>query len=417
MTAKTAPSPRLTLTFTFMTVLLSIIGFGIVIPVMPDLLVEVTGQDVSSAASLGGWLYFTYALAQFAMSPILGGLSDRFGRRPVILLSLAAYSADFLLMALAPSYAWLVFARFVSGATAATYATANAIVADITPPERRSANFGLLGAAFGLGFIIGPIIGGIFGEYGPRAPFFAAACLGVVNVVFGYFALPETLAKRRPFDIRRANPLGSLLSVGRLSIVRTVLVAYFLMQFAHHALPAVFAYFAKFKYGWSPLEIGYALTFVGVTAALVQGGLTRRIIPAIGEAKSVLIGATAMMISFAGYAFLSPTGAWIYLWIAVGAFGGLMMPAMQGIMSTAVPSDGQGELQGAISSVMSLTMMSSPLLMTAVFTYFTSGAAGMIFPGAPLAIGLVCLAASMVPFVVIVGKARQEAQASPGVSA
>jgi DHA1 family tetracycline resistance protein-like MFS transporter len=417
MTAKPAPSPRLTLTFTFITVLLSIIGFGIVIPVMPELLVEVTGKDVSGAASLGGWLYFTYALAQFVMSPVLGGLSDRFGRRPVILLSLLAYSADFLLMALAPSYFWLVVARFLSGATAATYSTANAIVADITPPERRSANFGLLGAAFGLGFIIGPVIGGIFGEYGTRAPFLVASGIGALNVVFGFFALPETLKTKRDFKIARANPVGSLLSVGRFAIVRTVLVSYFLMQFAHHALPAVFAYFAKFKYGWTPLEIGYALTFVGVSAAIVQGGLTRKIIPAIGEPRAVLLGATAMMVSFAGYAFYSPTGAWIYVWILVGSLGGLMMPAMQGIMSTAISSDGQGELQGAISSVMSLTMMSSPLLMTAIFAYFTSGEAGIVFPGAPLALSLVCLAASMVPFLLIVRKTQQRAHASPGVSA
>ncbi|MEM6747295.1 MAG: TCR/Tet family MFS transporter [Pseudomonadota bacterium] len=418
MTDQPAPAPRFALLFMFITVLISMIGFGIIIPVMPDLLTEVTERSVSEAASLGGWLYFAYALAQFVMSPILGGLSDRFGRRPVILVSLLTYAVDFLLLAVAPTYAWLVLARIVSGATAATYSTANAVIADVSPPEKRAANFGLMGAAFGLGFIIGPVIGGLFSEMGTRAPFYAAAALGFSNVVFGFFVLPETLKEKRAFDILRANPLGSLMSVSRYNMVFIVLGAYFLMQFAHQALPAVFSYFAVFKYGWSPADIGYALTFVGVTAAVVQGGLTRRIIPAIGEARSVLIGATAMTISFIGYAFFAPTGIYVYLWIFVGALGGLMMPAMQGIMSTAVPGDAQGELQGAVASVMSLTMMTSPVAMTMMFTYYTSGEAGFIFAGAPLVLSCLCIVASMVPFAVIVARSsNSKVQASPGANA
>ncbi|MEO1041838.1 MAG: TCR/Tet family MFS transporter [Pseudomonadota bacterium] len=418
MTDSSAPAPRFALLFMFITILISMIGFGIIMPVMPDLLTEVTGKSVSEAASRGGWLYFAYALAQFVMSPILGGLSDRFGRRPVILLSLLTYAIDFLLLAMAPTYAWLVFARVVSGATAATYSTANAVIADVSPPEKRASNFGLMGAAFGLGFIIGPVIGGLFGEMGTRAPFFAAASLAFINVLFGFFALPETLREKRDFNILRANPLGSLVSVSRHGTVFTVLGAYFLMQFAHQALPSVFSYFAVFKFGWTPADIGYALTFVGVTAAIVQGGLTRRIIPAIGEARSVLIGATAMTISFLGYAFFAPTGVYIYLWIFVGALGGLMMPAMQGIMSTAVPADSQGELQGAVASVMSLTMMTSPLVMTSIFTYFTSGEAGVIFAGAPLLVSCLCIIGSMVPFALIVARSsRGEPQPSPGASA
>lgn len=418
MTDTNTPAPRFALLFMFITILISMVGFGIIMPVMPDLLTEVTGKSVSEAASRGGWLYFGYAMAQFIMSPILGGLSDRFGRRPVILLSLLTYAIDFLLLAMAPTYAWLVLARIISGATAATYSTANAVIADVSPPEKRAANFGLMGAAFGLGFIIGPVIGGLFGEMGTRAPFYAAAALGFANVAFGFFALPETLKEKRPFDIRRANPLGSLVSVSRYNMVFVVLGAYFLMQFAHHALPAVFSYFAVFKYGWTPADIGYALTFVGVTSATVQGGLTRRIIPAIGEPRAVLIGATAMTISFIGYAFFAPTGIYVYLWIFVGALGGLMMPAMQGIMSAAVPADGQGELQGAVASVMSLTMMTSPVVMTSIFTYYTSGDAGFIFAGAPLLVSCFCIVGSMVPFALIVARSSgPEAQASPGANA
>ncbi|NNU15245.1 TCR/Tet family MFS transporter [Parvularcula sp. ZS-1/3] len=417
MSEKTLPSPRAALTFMFITVLLSMIGFGIIMPILPQLLMEVTGENVSQAATYGGVLYFVYALAQFFMSPVMGGLSDRYGRRPVLLISLAFYALDFLLMALAPTYAWLVVARFLSGATSATYSTANAVIADISPPEKRSGNFGLIGAAFGLGFIIGPLVGGLFATIDVRAPFYAAAALGAMNFVFGFFFFPETNFKKRPFSLARANPFGSLWSVTRVRIVMVVLGAYFLMQFAHNSLPAVFSYFAVQKYGWSGLDIGFALAFVGVTAALVQGGLTRTLIPKIGEPRAVLIGATSMTISFIGYAFFAPTGMWIYVWIAVGALGGLMMPAMQGLMSSAIPADSQGELQGAIASVMSLTMMTSPLVMTRIFTEYTDSE-GIVFPGAPLLLGGICIMASMIPFAVIVSRAnRKEAQASPGVSA
>lgn len=418
MTEAPAAAPRSTFLFMFMTVLMSMIGFGIIMPVMPDLLTEVTGRNVSAAASYGGWLYFTYALAQFVMSPVLGGLSDRFGRRPVLLVSLLVYSIDFLLLAMAPTFAWLVFARIVSGATAATYSTANAVIADVSPPEKRSANFGMMGAAFGLGFIIGPAIGGVLGDFGTRAPFFAAAAVGFANFLFGLVAFPETLRKKRPFSWVRANPLGSLWSVGRYGIVFAVLVAFFLMQFAYQALPSVFSYFAKFKYGWTPAEIGYALTFVGLTAAVVQGGLIRKLMPLLGETRAVLVGATSMTISFIGYAFFSPAGPYIYLWIAVGGLGGLMMPAMQGLMSSAVPSDSQGELQGAVASVMSMTMMFAPLVMTQIFTAYTDGE-GPVLPGAPLVLSSILIALSMIPFAIIVARSRGRAaaQASPGANA
>ena len=393
-------APRGAIVFLFLTVLMSVIGFGIIIPVMPELLEELTGRDAGASAALQGYLLGVYGFAQLVMSPVLGGLSDRFGRRPVILTSVAATSLDFLLMALAPSYWWLFAGRALSGATAATFASANAYIADVSPPEKRAANFGLLGAAFGFGFVVGPWVGGHLGDIDTRLPFFVASGVCALNFAFGFFVLKETLppSRRRAFDWRRANPVGGLASVTRFPVVLGVLSAYFLMQFSHSALPAVWSFFGAEKFGWSPGMIGNALGYVGVTAALVQGGLTRVVIPKIGPARAVYLGLFAMTASFLGYAFATPSGAWVFAWITVGAFGGFMMPAMQSIMSAAIPEDEQGELQGAISSVMAICTTLSPLVMTRVFTEFTDDGAGIYFPGAPFVLAAVILAAALIPF-------------------
>ncbi|WP_031553715.1 TCR/Tet family MFS transporter [Parvularcula oceani] len=400
MTAEAPGAPRAAILFIFITVLMSIVGFGIIIPVMPELIMELTGRTEAGAAQLQGYLLGVYGLMQLIMSPVLGALSDRFGRRPVILTSVAAYSLDFLLMALAPTYAWLFLGRTLSGATAATYATANAFIADVSPPEKRAGNFGLLGAAFGLGFIVGPALGGWLGDIDTRLPFFAASGVAFMNFLFGLFVLPETLRKerRRRFEWRRATPLGGLRSVGRHPVVLGVLAAYFLMQLAHGALPAIWAFFGAEKFGWGPREIGLSLAFVGVTAALVQGGLTRVMIPRIGQQRAVYLGMATMTASFLGYAFATPSGAWVYLWIVVGAFGGFMMPAMQALMSAATPETEQGELQGAIASVMSITTVVSPLVMTQVFYAFTRPGADTYFPGAPMLLAAVVLALALLPF-------------------
>lgn len=401
--ALSLPTPKpnkYALGFLFVTVLLDIIGLGIIIPVLPTLLTELTGKSVSEVAPMGGVLLLVYALMQFIMSPIIGGLSDRFGRRPVILLSLLGYSIDFMIMALAPTYFWLFLGRVMSGAFAATYATANAFIADISPPEKRAANFGLLGAAFGIGFIIGPGLGGWLGEIGPRVPFFVASGVAFINFVYGFFILPETLPKekRRKFNIKRANPVGSLYQMRLYPIVLGVLLTFFLMQFSHNSLPAIWSYFAEEKFSWSPRDIGTSLMFVGFTSAIVQGWLTRIYIPKLGERRSVYLGITAMVISFLGYAFFTPTGAWVYLWIVVGAAGGFMMPAMQGLMSRATPEDAQGELQGAIASTMSITMITSPLTMTLIFSYFTREGAPVYFPGASFLAAAIILALCVIPF-------------------
>ncbi|MEM1379174.1 MAG: TCR/Tet family MFS transporter [Pseudomonadota bacterium] len=418
MTASTAEAPGTgrTLFFVFVTVLISMVGFGIIMPIMPALMMEVTGKNLSAAASYGGFVYFIYALAQFLMSPVLGGLSDRYGRRPVLLISLVFYAFDFVLMALAPSFAWLVIARALSGATAATYSTANAVIADVSPPEKRAANFGLMGAAFGIGFIIGPVLGGFTAEWGIRIPFLVAAGLGAANAVFGYFFFPETLKDKREFSWKRANPIGTLISVSRYGMVLIVLISFFLIQFAYNTLPSVFSYFAKAKYDWSEFNISLALAYVGITAAIVQAGLIRRIIPAIGELRAVILGASCMVTSMVGYAFFAPTGAQVYLWITVGALGGLIMPGMQAIMSAAVPADSQGELQGAVASVMSLTMMTSPLIMTQIFSTYTDDV-GIVFAGAPLVLASLCMTAGMIPFIIIARRQPASGHSSPGASA
>jgi len=401
MTATSSGTSKHALAFVFITVLLSMIGMGIVIPIMPDLISELTGLEKSAAAKYNGYLISVYALMQFLMAPFLGALSDRFGRRPVLLMSLLAYSIDYMVMALAPTYALLFVGRAAAGAFAATYATASAFIADISPPEKRAGNFGLLGAAFGLGFIIGPAIGGWVGDFNPRYPFFLASAVIFANLIFGYFVFPETVtdANRRAFDWKRANPLGGLISVSHHKLVLGVLFCHFLIQTAHHALPATWAFFTSVKYGWSASQVGNSLSYVGITAAFVQGYLTRKLMPKVGEVRAVFIGGAGMIAALTGYAFFSPEGWMIYAWITVGAIGGFMMPAMQAIMSRVTPPDAQGELQGAVASVMSLTMIFSPWMMTQIFSAFTARSGLPYLPGAPFALSALILFAALIVFL------------------
>ncbi|MGE0408879.1 MAG: TCR/Tet family MFS transporter [Amphiplicatus sp.] len=377
----------------FVTVMMNMIGFGIIMPVMPQLIMDVTGEDLSHAAQWGGVLSLVYAMMQFFMMPVLGGLSDRYGRRPVILGSLCAYSLDFLLMALAPTIGFLLVARLLAGAFSATFSTANAFIADVSPPEKRAGNFGLMGAAFGLGFIIGPGLGGVLGDaFGPRAPFYAVAALGFVNLLFGFFFLPETLSSenRRRFEWKRANALGNFLQFRQYPVILPISLSLFLFQLAHWTMPSVWAYYAEEKFKWSPADIGYSLMAVGVSAAVVQGGLTRVLIPKIGERRAAFIGVVIAILCYAAYG-LVPEGWMIYPIIAVGAFSGLAQPALQGIMSRTLPANTQGELQGAIGSIMGLSMIIGPFLMTQVFAAF-------IQPGAPFNLGGVILAQDGAPF-------------------
>ncbi len=372
------------LIFLLITILVDTIGFGIMIPVMPELLMELTGEDLSGAAIYSGWLIFLYAGIQFIAAPVLGNLSDRYGRRPILLLSLAAFGVDYVFMGLAPTIVWLFVGRAFSGVFGATYSVANAYIADITPPEKRAANFGLLGAAWGLGFISGPILGGLLGAYGPRVPFFAASALALANVIYGFFVLPEALApeNRREFNLKRANPIGALVQMRKYPAIFGFFGVIALYQIAHDANPAVFSFSMMEKFAWTEREVGLALGCVGVCGIFVQAFLIRAIIPRIGEANSVYFGMTCFALGFIGFAFATE-GWMVYAFIALLSLGGLASPSLRSIMSRQVPADAQGELQGAIMSIMSLSAIAAPIIMTRLFFYFSADTAPTYFPGAP----------------------------------
>jgi len=384
---------RYALLFIFITVMLNMIGLGVIMPVMPQLIMDVTGETLAHAAQWGGYLTLVYALMQFIMMPVIGGLSDRFGRRPVLLVSIAAYAFDFFVMAIAPVISVILAARILAGAFAATFSTANAYIADISPPEKRAANFGLMGAAFGFGFIIGPAIGGLLGDQlGPRAPFYFVAALGALNFLFGFIALPETHTEenRRPFEWKRANAFGNFRQFAQYPIMLPIAGVLFLSQLAHWTYPSVWSYYAVEKFSWTPSAIGASLMFVGLMSALVQAGLTRVIIPRTGERAAALFAMSVTTISYIGFA-LASAGWVVYALIAFSALGGLAQPALQGIMSRTMPANAQGELQGAIGAVMSISMVLGPPLMTQIFSAFSS-------PGAPYAIGNITFLPEGAPF-------------------
>ena len=368
----------------FATVLIDTIGFGIIIPVMPELLMQLTGKDLSGAAAWHGVLYFSFSVAQFICAPVLGNLSDRFGRRPVILCSLLAFGIDYLIMGFAGWIGWLFLGRIVAGIAGASYTPAYACIADVSPPERRAANFGLIGAAFGAGFIIGPAIGGLLGGLGPRAPFFVAGGLALLNACCGWFLLPETLApeSRRPFRWSRANPLGALLHVRAFPLLLGLLAVHFLWQLAMQVYPSTWSFFTMLRFGWSTAAVGASLAFVGVIMIITQGGLTRVLIPRFGgERPSALIGMLCGSASFAAYAFA--TQGWMMYAVMLSWFlAGLAYPSLNAMMSQQVPADAQGALQGAAASLASLSSIVGPPLLTQILAYFSRGNSPVYFPGA-----------------------------------
>lgn len=371
--------------FIFVTVLIDMFGIGLIMPVMPSLVEDVTGLQANDAVVLGAWLTASYAGMQFIFAPIVGGLSDRFGRKPVLLAALGGFTVDYMMMGFAPVFWLLLVGRILSGVFGASYSTANAYIADITPAKERAGRFGMMGAAFGLGFIFGPALGGLLGEaFGPRAPFFAAAILSGVNLVYGFLVLPETLApaNRRAFSIRRANPLGSLLQMRQYPAVLVMMGAVFLMLLGHAVYPAVWPYYTDFKFGWSAGDIGLSLMAVGLTTAIVQGGLTRILVPRLGEWRAIGISLTLAAFAYAGYG-LATDGWMVYPIIVVGALAGIGQPALQGVISRIVPANAQGELQGAMTSMQSLSMVLGPLMMSRVFEHYSGSDAPVALPGAP----------------------------------
>lgn len=376
--------------FIFVTLLMDVIGFGIIIPVMPKLIEGLTGGGLSEASQYGGWLLFAFAIMQFLFSPIIGALSDRYGRRPVLLTALFGFGIDYLFLAFAPTIGWLFVGRVIAGITGASMTTATAYIADISEPEKRAQNFGLVGAAFGLGFIVGPLLGGLFSHWGPRAPFVAAAVLTLLNFLYGYFILPESLLpqNRRKFEWKRANPVGSLLHLWRYPVVASLTGAMILIYVAMHAVQSTWSYFTMLKFSWNESMVGYSLGMVGVMTALVQGLLIRVLIPKLGQQRAVYTGLMFYVVGYLLFAFATQ-GWMMFAFLVPFCMGGICGPALQGIISTQVPANEQGELQGALTSLVSATAIVGPPIMTNLFAWFSQPSAPVHFPGAPFLAGAV----------------------------
>jgi DHA1 family tetracycline resistance protein-like MFS transporter len=390
-------SRKAAISFIFITLLIDVTGLGLIIPVMPRLIESLTGGDISDASQWGGWLTFAYAAMQFLFAPVIGNLSDQHGRRPVLLLSLLGFGIDYILLALAPNMAWLFVGRIISGITGASFTTASAYIADISTNENRAQNFGMIGAAFGLGFIIGPVLGGLLGSFGPRIPFLVAAALSLLNALYGYFVLPESLPKekRRLFAWRRANPLGSLLHLKKYPGIAALVGALILVYIAGHAVQSNWTFFTIAKFNWSEKVIGLSLGMFGVLIALVQGGLIRYVNPRLGNERSVYTGLGLYTIGMLLFAFVNKD--WLlFVFMIPYCLGGIAGPALQAIISGHVPPNEQGELQGALTSMMSATSIVGPLLMTNLFAYFTKPGAPVYFPGASFLAGAVLMLGSTI---------------------
>jgi len=383
--------------FILVTILFDCIGFGIIIPIMPDLIQELTGSSLSKASEYGGIMLTVYSLMMFLCSPILGSLSDKIGRRPVLLISLFGMAIDYFFLAFAHTITLLFIGRIIAGLCGASITTASAYIADVSTPEKRAQNFGLIGAAFGLGFIIGPVIGGVFGEMGTRIPFMIAGGLSLMNWLYGYFILPESLKKenRRPFEWKRANPIGAFFQLKRYPTLIGLLAALLILYIAAQSTQTVWAYYTKEKFDWNKTWVGYSLGFVGLTVAIVQGGLIRIIIPKIGQKKSIMLGLVLYVLGFVLFAFANK-GWMMFAFMIPYALAGITGPAMQGIISTQVKPDEQGELQGIMTGFMSLASIIGPTLMSYLFAHFTSTKNNIYFPGAPFIMGALLTCVSIV---------------------
>lgn len=387
-----AETKKAALGFIFITLLIDVTGLGIIIPVLPTLIRELINGDLSVAAEYGGWLTLAYALTQFIFAPVLGNLSDQYGRRPVLLFSLLGFGIDYLFLAFAPTIWWLFIGRIIAGVTGASFTTAAAYIADISTPEKRAQNFGIIGAAFGLGFILGPVIGGVLGQFGSRIPFFAAAGFSFLNLAYGYFVLPESLSKenRRSFDIKRANPLGSLMQLKKYPAISGLIFTLILMYIANNAIQSTWSYYGMQKFGWNEAWVGYSLGFVGLMVGSVQGGLIRWVIPKFGPEKVLYIGLFLSSLGLLLFAFAT-NGLLMFAFIVPYALGGIAGPALQSIISGFAPANEQGELQGALASLMSATTIFAPPVMTNLFAYFTNNKAPIYFPGAPFLLSSVLI--------------------------
>jgi len=382
--------------FILVTVLIDAISFGIIIPVFPKLIMSMENCDESRAAVIGGWLMFWFAIMQFFLSPVLGSLSDRYGRRPVLLLSLFGFGLDYILLTFAPTLGWLFAGRIIAGVMGASYTTATAYIADISTSETRTKYYGMLGAAFGLGFIIGPGVGGLLAQLGVRVPFIACAILSLANFLYGYFILPESLdAKhRRPFEWKRANPVGAFMHLMKYRTILGLMLCFFLLYLAAQAVMSNWQYYTMLKFDWDEKMIGISITAVGLLVAFVQGFLVRVVNPKIGNSNAVLLGLALYVIGMLSFG-LAPTGTYMLLAIIPYCLGGINGPAMQSIMTENVPANAQGELQGTITSVQSVTSIIGPLMMAGIFNHYTK-ISNVYFPGAAFITGAILIFVALI---------------------
>lgn len=369
--------------FIIITVMLDMLGIGMIIPVLPKLVTTLYGGDISTGASLFGWFVASYALMQFIFSPVLGNLSDAYGRRPIILSSLLGAGLDYLMMAFAPTWKWLFIGRIISGITGANISAANAYIADISAPEDRAKNFGMIGACFGVGFILGPALGGLLGGYGLRVPFMAAAALNLLNALYGFFVLPESHVKenRRPFNWKRANPLASLQGLAHYPVVLGLTAVIALERIAHDSLPSTWVLYTTYRFNWTELDNGLSLALVGIMFAIVSAGLTGKMVKKLGERKAIILGLVMGSLSFLVYG-LATKGWMMYAMIVLGSIGGIGGAAIQSLITKMVSASEQGAVQGIISSIQAVAAIIGPLMATNLFGYFTSPAAPVHLPGA-----------------------------------
>ncbi len=392
-----AENKKAAIGFIFITLLIDVIGFGIIIPVMPSLIEQLGHASISQASKIGGWLLLSFAATQFVFSPMVGNLSDRFGRRPVLLASLFAFSIDYLILAFAPTLGWLFAGRIIAGITGASFTTASAYIADISTNEDRAKNFGMIGAAFGLGFVIGPMIGGLLGHFGPRVPFMVAAALCMLNFLYGLFILPESLKpeNRRKFDLKRCIPGVSLFNLRKYPALTGLIVALVLVYIGGHAVQSNWSFFTIEKFKWSPRMIGLSMATVGLLVGAVQGGLVRVVNPKLGNEKSIYIGLFFYAVGMFLFAFASQS--WMmFVFLIPYCLGGICGPALQSIMAGHVPANEQGELQGSLAGLMSATTIIGPPLMTNTFAYFTDRSHAVYFPGASFFLGAIFMLASAI---------------------
>ncbi len=383
--------------FIFITLLIDVMGWGLIIPVMPKLISELKGIPVNEASSYGALLLSVYAITQFLFAPVIGNLSDKYGRRPVLLSSMLGFGIDYIFLALAPTYGWLFVGRIIAGFTGASFTTAAAYIADVSTAETRAKNFGMIGAAFGLGFVIGPALGGLLAGFGVRAPFYAAAGLCLLNALYGYFVLPESLDKehRRPFEWKRANPLGSLKFLQKTPGIGGLAICYFLIYLAAQAVQGNWNFFTIYRFSWSEKMVGISLAVVGLLVGAVQAGLTRVVNPKLGNEKSIYLGLFLYTVGLVLFAFATE-GWMMFAFLVPYCLGGIAGPSLQATLAQHVAPNQQGELQGALTGLMSLTTIIGPLMMNNLFTFFTSEKAPFHFPGVSFLLAAIFMFCSLI---------------------